>query len=255
MTGSAKRRTVHISYQLFMLVLCAYAIAALAVQTFVSIKPGTQTILVYADHAVCAVFLADFIFNLTRAPDRWRYFFTWGWLDLLSSIPVIEVLRWGRAGRILRVFRVLRGIRMARLAVNLFRYRRAENVFLAVSLTVFLLVVLCSIALLHFEIDADSNINTAGDAIWCAFVTTTTVGYGDRVPVTPEGRIVAAILMCTGVGLFGTLSGLFATWLIGGDPRNATVASAADLHQLREEIAELRRLLESRAQLDGKDET
>jgi hypothetical protein len=61
--------------------------------------------------------------------------------------------------------------------------------------------------------------------------------------------------MCTGVGLFGTLSGLFATWLIGGDPRTATANTAAELHQLREEIAELRRLLESQARRDRQDET
>jgi hypothetical protein len=95
----------------------------------------------------------------------------------------------------------------------------------------------------------------ADKALLAAFVTTTTVGYGDRVPVTPEGRVVAAILMCTGVGLFGTLSGLFATWLIGGDPRTATANTAAELHQLREEIAELRRLLESQSRRDRQDET
>jgi voltage-gated potassium channel len=68
------------------------------------------------------------------------------------------------------------------------------------SLVALLLTVFCSIAILHFENDSNGNIKTAEDAIWWAFVTITTVGYGDRFPVTSEGRIIAAVLMSAGVG-------------------------------------------------------
>ena len=47
-----------------------------------------------------------------------------------------------------------------------------------------------------------------------SFITLTTVGYGDRFPVTTEGRAVAVMLMTAGVGLFGTLSGVVATWFL-----------------------------------------
>ena len=47
--------------------------------------------------------------------------------------------------------------------------------------------------------------------LWWAFTTLTTVGYGDSFPVTVEGRLVAAVLMTVGVGLFGTFTAYIAT--------------------------------------------
>jgi voltage-gated potassium channel len=177
-----------VGYQLFTLMVCFYALAALALETAVRLEPETRAILDYADYAVCALFFLDFLISLWRAPNRWRYFITWGWLDLLSSVPTVDVVRWGRAARIVRVFRVLRGLRATKIAAGLVLKRRAENTILAASLVALLLIVFCSVAVLHFEVDPEANIKTAEDAIWWAFATITTVGYGDRYPVTLSGE-------------------------------------------------------------------
>ena len=96
-----------------------------------------------------------------------------------------------------------------------------------------------SIAILLFEVEAESNIKTAADALWWSFVTITTVGYGDRYPVTAEGRVLAGVLMTAGIGLFGTFSGFVAAWFLkpGGDQERA------DLDQVRDDLAEVKRLL------------
>jgi voltage-gated potassium channel len=60
----------------------------------------------------------------------------------------------------------------------------------------------------------DANIHTASDAMWWVYVTITTVGYGDRYPVTSAGRLVGVLVMTTGVGLFGTLAGFIAHKLV-----------------------------------------
>jgi voltage-gated potassium channel len=237
------RRPASVGYQLFTLILCLYALAALALETAVRLEPGTRAILDYADYAVCTLFFLDFIISMWRAPDRWRYFITWGWLDLLSSVPTVDVVRWGRAARIVRVFRVLRGLRATKLVAGLVLQRRAENTILAASLVALLLIVFCSVAILHFEVTPESNIKTAEDAVWWAFATITTVGYGDRYPVTSEGRFVAAILMTGGVGLFGTFSGFLAAWFIESGAAEGTDVSA-DISSLRTEIAALRKLLD-----------
>ena len=45
-------------------------------------------------------------------------------------------------------------------------------------------------------------------------VTITTVGYGDKFPITTEGRIIGAVLMTMGVGIFGTFTALVSSWFI-----------------------------------------
>jgi voltage-gated potassium channel len=89
-----------------------------------------------------------------------------------------------------------------------------------------LLVVFASVAILQFEQVQGANITTAQDAVWWAVVTLTTVGYGDRYPITGEGRAVATLLMVAGVGLFGTFSGYVASWfLVPGKERQESEVS------------------------------
>lgn len=225
-----------------MFVLCLLALASLAIQASIQLDTGTQRILEYADVMVCVLFLGDFLICIMRAPNRRQYFVTWGWLDLLSSIPAFDVARWGRAARMVRIIRVLRGVRATKLLAGLVLQRRAESAFLAASLVAILLVVFSSVAVLQFEAVPEGNIKTADDAIWWAFSTITTVGYGDRFPTTGEGRVVAVILMCAGVGLFGTFSGYLAAWFL--QPEDAVVESEMSL--LRDEVAALRQAIERR---------
>jgi voltage-gated potassium channel len=211
-------------------------------QTFKKLHPETVAILDFVDVLVCCFFLADFFKSLLQAPNRKRYFLTWGWLDLLSSIPVLDIGRWGRAARILRIFRVLRGLRAARVMANLVAKRRAQNTAFATVLLALFLLTFCSIAILHFEDVPEGNISTADDALWWAFATITTVGYGDHYPVTGEGRVVAGLLMLGGLGLSGALAGFLAAAFVGEQEDEI----GADLKALREEVAELKTLLRER---------
>src|ERR1043165_3426412 len=165
------------TYHLLMLVLSLFAIVTLAVEVAVRLNPEIHAVLDYADYAVCVLFGGDFAISLWRAPNRSRYFFRWGWLDLLSSIPVLSVARWGRIARVARVFRVLRGVRATKEITAVILKERARNTFLAAGLLALLLVVTCSIAMLHFETTKEANIRTAENAVWWSFSTITTVGY------------------------------------------------------------------------------
>lgn len=223
-----------------MLALCVYALLALGGDAVFSPGPETRRLLAYADLGVCAIFLVDFVISLYRADNRWRYLYTWGWLDLLSSIPTLDIARWGRAARIARIFRVLRGVRATKVLGGLALEQRTQSTFLAAALVSLLLLMVASVSILQVETAPESNIKTADDAIWWAMTTITTVGYGDRFPVTPEGRLVAGILMCAGVGLFGMFSGFLAAWFVSP----AAQQERGEIEALREEIAQLRTLLE-----------
>lgn len=226
-------------YLLFMLALSAYAILALAVATLLPLSPDTRGILEYADTAVCLLFFLDFLISFAHAKHRFRYLISWGWLDLLSCLPMVDSLRWGRAARILRIIRVLRGLRATRVLTGFVLRRRAEGTFLAALLITILLVVISAIAILQFETVPEANITTPEDALWWAVVTITTVGYGDRYPVTPEGRVMAAMLMSAGVGLFCTSSGFVASWFLQSDVKK----KEPDLEELAREIRELKERL------------
>jgi voltage-gated potassium channel len=227
-------------YQLFMLALCVFALTVLAFETLAPLTASTRQILEVADTGICILFFGDFVLQLARAPDRGRYFIRWGWIDLLSSIPMVDALRVGRAARVMRIVRVLRGVRSTKLLAGLVLGKRAEATFLAVALVSLLLVVFASIAILQFEHVDGSNIKSAEDALWWSVVTITTVGYGDRYPITAEGRFVAGLLMTAGVGLFGTFSGYVASWFLAP----AAKKRESELDELRTEIVKLRMLLE-----------
>lgn len=242
---SARQNT---PYQLFMLVLCVWALAVLAVGTFVNWSDSTKAILNYADNAVCVVFFMDFVVTLHRTPRKAHYLLTWGWVDLLSSIPMIDALRWGRAARLMRLLRVLRGLRSARALTQFVVGRRAESALLASVLVVLLLLVASSIAILEFEIPQGGNITNAEDAMWWAISTMTTVGYGDRYPVSSEGRLVAIFLMAAGVGVFGTLSGAVASWFLSPAAKETDV----DLEEMKRLLLEVRDRLKDVQASDGR---
>ena len=227
-------------YQMFMLALSVLALVAIGIQNVFRLDPEVEQILLWADNAICVAFLVDFVITLWRAPDRMRYMLTWGWIDLISSIPTFDIGRWGRLARIARIARVLRALRATTLLTKVVLQKKAQSTSMGAAMLAFLLIVGCSTAILQFEDLPQANIKSAEDAVWWAFTTITTVGYGDRFPVTMEGRIVAAILMTAGVGLFGAISAtLAATFLAQNEQDKDT-----EIARLREEIAALRETVE-----------
>ena len=73
-----------------------------------------------------------------------------------------------------------------------------------------ILVVIFSLGFYYFEFGVNPDVDEKMDAIWWAFTTVTTVGYGDIVPVTLGGRILGIILMVIGTVLFASYIALFA---------------------------------------------
>jgi voltage-gated potassium channel len=233
-------RNESVQYQLFMLAVSFYTLVALGIGVILRPEGEIRKVLEFSDTAICAVFLVDFVVCLYKAPNRWRYMYTWGWLDLVSSIPVVEVARWGRAARLARLLRVLRGVKATRLLGTVAVAKRTQSAFLAVALIAILLHIIASISILQVESAPESNIKTAEDALWWSLTTMTTVGYGDRYPITTEGRLIASVLMCAGVGLFGMFSGFLAAWFVSPSANRDHMEILA----LQEEIRQLRTMVE-----------
>ncbi len=195
------------------IVLSIYVLGALVVDTAYDLQPETSSLLNYIDHFICAFFFVEFCIRFSRAESKMK-FMRWGWIDLVSCIPMVDYLRAGRILRLIRLLRIIRAFRSIHQLTNHVFANKAEGAFTSVSVIAILLVIFSAIAILQVEDDPNSNIKTAEDAIWWAYVTITTVGYGDKFPVTTEGRIIAAILMTAGVGMFGTFTAFVASWFV-----------------------------------------
>lgn len=241
--SSHDEATTASGYQLFMLILCVLVLVAFGVDTLLPLDEDVRLVLLYADTFVCGFFLLDFVVTLWRADSKLRYFLTWGWLDLISSIPMVGVLRVGRAARMARIIRVLRGLRSARVVMQHAMKRRAESALYTVVLITLVVVVFASIAVVRVEVPAGGNITTGRDALWWAVVTISTAGFGDLYPITTEGRLIAAGLMAVGIGMFGTFTAFLATWFL----RPAEREQDEDLHAIQEQLAELRREMRGEA--------
>lgn len=262
------------AYGIFILVLTIMSLVIMGL-LLLPLTDATLEALRLYDNVICVVFLIDFGYNLTGSHPRREYFIHGrGWLDLLGSIPSIgggfritALLRLARLSRLARIWQLLSGKHRKELIADVLHNRSQYATFITLLL-VFLVVSTASVLVLQFESDArDSNIKTGGDALWWTFVTLTTVGYGDRFPVTTLGRITGVGLMFAGVGVIGALASILASLLVSpaepaaegkAAPASGTIdgelaetraelqQTRTELGETRTEIAELRTLLADR---------
>jgi len=200
-------------FNILILILSVYVLLSLLVSTFFSLSEELTNLLNYIDNGICVVFLVDFGIRFRNAQNKLE-FMKWGWIDLIASIPSVEFLRAGRILRLIRLIRVFRALKSTKLIYEHINRNKKQSALTSVALISILMVIFASIAILQFEKDVNSNIKSAEDAIWWSYVTITTVGYGDKFPITTEGRIIGAMLMTAGVGIFGTFTALVSSWFI-----------------------------------------
>jgi voltage-gated potassium channel len=162
-------------FQLLMLALSLYVLAALFIETVFTLPPQVTALLGILDTGICFVFLGDFFYRLYHAEDKLR-FMKWGWVDFISSIPMLDVFRWGRIVRVVRILRILRGVRSVKVILGVVLQAGVRGTLSLVVIISAVLIVFSSIAILNAEKSPDSNIKDVGDALWWAVVTITTVG-------------------------------------------------------------------------------
>ena len=209
------------TYELFIAALSVLSIINLILYYLFS-DPAVYGVAGIIDGFLSVIFLGDFLFRFFTANSKSRYFLRqFGWADLLASLPFPQV-------KILRLFRIIRAGRLMRIfglrnMVREFLTNRAQSALLTLLFFIILVLEFGGMAMIAVErTSPEANIRTASDAVWYTYVTITTVGYGDRYPVTQTGRIMGLIIMTAGVGLFGTLTGYLANTFLA-PPRKMTL--------------------------------
>ena len=187
------------------------AIAMLAIMVAIGLyvaptEPDIVGVLEIVDFILCLVFAFDFLRSLVKARSKLRYLGTWGWLDLVTCIPFIVEARWLRLARLMRLLVLVRAVHTLWKSSQV---DRRSIVMAAATFAIQALFVLLCVLTLYFEHGAPkATITSAGDTLWWAITTVTTVGYGDEYPVTPGGRICGAILMLSGISYLATVLGV-----------------------------------------------
>jgi voltage-gated potassium channel len=238
-----------VGYELFVAAVSVLSILNLGLLYVVSDR-SLDTVLIVMNLLLTAILFIDFVYRLATAPSRSDYFFRqFGWADLLSSLPFPQVKIF-RVFRLVRVAQLLRA-RGGRLIGRRLLRNRAGSALLSLLLMGILVLEFGSLWMLALEQSAPgANITTASDAIWYVIVTISTVGYGDQFPVTNEGRILGAVIIVIGVGIFGTFTGYLANLFLAPKPPKEEV----EVVETRERVEHLRMLLgEQQKALDQLD--
>ncbi len=250
--SSAQRMVNNLQYQLFMVSISLLA-AANGVALLFMRETLAGSVLAQVDLLLTPFFLVDFAVRLVAAPSKSRYFFReFGWADLLGSlwVPGWDILR---LFRIYRVVAIIRNIPKASSGKpwRVVRRERANSVFGSMIILAILVLEFGGMAVLHFEsASSNANITSAGDALWWGIVTISTVGYGDKYPVTPGGRAVGTTAIIVGVALFSTIAAFLATAFISRG-KQVEEKEAAEAEKNAALLAEVRRLAVDLEQRDA----
>ncbi|GAA3638392.1 potassium channel family protein [Microbacterium awajiense] len=179
------------------------------------------------------VFAVDYVVRLGLARPRGRWFRRHIFDLLVVVLPALRPLRLLKAITVIHALQRTAGAALrSRLAIY-------------GSGAALILIWISALAVLDVERPAPgANITTFGDAVWWAFVTITTVGYGDFYPVTAGGRIVAVLLMCGGVAVVGVVTATLASWVIEkaaahSENDSAEPATRGQVRDLSAQIEEL----------------
>jgi len=193
-----------LNLMIMVIIVCGALVSML--ETLQDVTDRWESVIQILSVVVTILFSVEYLLRIYAAKSPLRYVFSfYGVIDLLAVLPAILMGDFNTAIRLLRVLRLLKLIRYLK-ALELF-IASLQDVFeiMLVSIIAIIIIVLLGGNLIFYL--EPNNISNAFEGAWWALVTMTTVGYGDIVPHTPAGQLVAAFLMISGLGMFAMLTG------------------------------------------------
>jgi len=227
-----------------LLLLALLMIPLLVVPLALDIDSDTDTAIEGVSYVIWAIFAVELSIRTFLSERRIRYLIR-HWYDvLIVVVPFLRPLRIARSARAARLLRLGRLMpfvaRVWTSTQSLMRHRGLQWIVLGGVAVVFA----GAGGVLAFERGAGGGLDDYGTTLWWAMATVTTVGYGDNVPVTPEGRGVAVLLMLVGIAFFSWVTANIAAFLVefgGGEVKGVTTHDLmAKLEELESEIKALR---------------
>jgi voltage-gated potassium channel len=245
-----RREQLDFGYELFIAAVSILSVFNMVLAYIPGVDQDALNVVYIINAVLTLLFIYDFGLRFATAPSRSFYFLRdYGWADLLAVIPALRIFRLFRIYKAYRIIHKYGG----RYIISYLSNNRAASALYILVLMVILIIESGGFMVLQAERAATSaNIQTAGDAIWWAYVTITTVGYGDRFPVTTQGRLVGILVMTTGVAVFATFAGLISSKLLAPPVKEEETPEQppAGEDQAARYLAELKQLIGERQKIE-----
>lgn len=167
------------------------------------LNDSTKNTLEAVQWTTWAIFAIDFAYEFASSSSKKIYFRT----HLVDFIAVLLPF--------FRPLRLMRMVSFSSFVLQKIAIGKSATITLKMSITAFFLCYLGAIQITVLERDLKgSNIKNFSDGLWWAVTTVATVGYGDKYPISNEGRILATMLIFTGVALVGVITASVAAWFV-----------------------------------------
>lgn len=205
------------AFDLGLLVAISLSVLAVLLESVPRLRATYGTELRFAEWVFTGMFTIEYVARLlaVRRPAYYALSF-YGLVDLLALLPTYlslflpgtQSLLVIRALRLLRVFRILKLTRFVSESRMLGAAMRASARKIIVFLGVVVATVLIAGALMYVIEGEENGFTSIPISVYWAIVTMTTVGFGDIVPHTVLGRMVASVLMVMGYGIIAVPTGI-----------------------------------------------
>jgi voltage-gated potassium channel len=190
---------------------------------------------VYSDWVIWTFFVIETLVLLILVDNKFLFLKSnWGGLIIIfAGMPLLwEVFPYAGGLRLLRLLVLFSLL----FSMSASARKILSNNHLGTTLMVSFIVVVFAGTLMA---TIDPNIETPLDGIWWAWVTVTTVGYGDIVPSSTAGRLFAGVLMLLGIAIFSLLTASFSTFFLAQAEEKISVQeseNAEGLQQLQRQV-------------------
>lgn len=225
---------------IFIVVLIILNVAAVMLETLPAIdhNPAAIRYFHYFDWISVVIFTVEYVLRVWSSNHEEKYKHSvWGRLkymvspaaliDLVAIIPSylhafigldLRVLRMLRLLRFFRLFRLTAYTHSAHMIMNVFKKRKNE-LGLSFILASFLIIIASCVIYFTEHLtpapgELESKFSSIPATIWWAIVTLTTTGYGDMYPITSLGKVMASMIMLTGVAFFALPAGIITAGFI-----------------------------------------
>jgi len=203
-TGSTRKINF---FFIFLIILSVFGVMLL---TLPHLSVEQKALINYVETFFAICFLVEYGLRLYAAPSRWSYLFSaYGMIDLLAIVPALSGYNQAIALRMLRMVAIFRLLKLMRYAhdfkILLFSLRQSIGVLAGVTASIVLIATFMGNIIYAIE---PQNFSTSFEGLWWSLVTMSTVGYGDYVPHSLAGRIVAGLCMMLGIAMFAIVTGI-----------------------------------------------